>query len=208
MFDLTKEIGHQLTFIDIKANETQIILFNQYLNLLHKWNKAFNLTAVKDIYKMLDRHLIDSLSIAKYIEGECFIDIGTGAGLPGIPLAILYPEKSFHLLDSNGKKTRFLNQLKLELGLDNITVINDRVEKTRINQRFDGVLSRAFATLSDMLKDSSHLCKQEGYFYAMKGIWPETELQGISKSYKVHVLDWPSNQTERHLAVIKNCSNY
>ena len=153
---------------------------------------------------MLDRHLTDSLSIAPYIEVDRLIDVGTGPGLPGIPLAILYPEKHFHLLDSNGKKTRFLQQSKLELGLGNIEVINDRVERVNIEPKLDGVLSRAFTTLEDMLEKSEHLCAQGGQFYAMKGLWPEDELQPVEKPYKVHSLNWPGNDTERHLVVIQN----
>ena len=201
--DLTAGIRKGLGYFDIQASDEQVILLNKYLNLLNKWNKAYNLTAIRDIQKMLERHLVDSFSIANHIEGERFIDVGTGPGLPGIPLAILFPQRSFHLLDSNGKKTRFLQQAKLELSLDNITVINKRVESVEIDPAFDGVLSRAFTTIEDMLNKCEQLCAQTGSFYAMKGIWPEDELKNVSQTYKVHSLNWPGNDCERHLVVIK-----
>lgn len=204
MPDLKDTIKKLLQLIDIDCTIDQVILFDQYIQLLNKWNKAFNLTAVRDINEMLDRHLIDSLSIAKYIEGNNLIDVGTGPGLPGIPLAILWPEKKIHLLDSNGKKTRFLTQIQSELGLKNITVINDRVESFKPEEKFDGVLSRAFASLDDMLQGSSHLCKKDGYFYAMKGQFPEMELQAIKKPYKVRAIQWRSQEAERHLVIINN----
>ncbi len=201
--DLTPGIRKGLAYFDIKATDIQIELLNKYLNLLNKWNKAYNLTAIRNIHDMLDRHLIDSFSIAPLIQGQRLIDVGTGPGLPGIPLAILYPERSFHLLDSNGKKTRFLQQAKLELGLDNVTVINKRVESVAIDPAFDGVLSRAFTTIEDMLDKCHQLCTENGHFYAMKGVWPEIELKNVTQPYKVHSLNWPGNDSERHLAVIK-----
>ncbi len=200
--DLTKEIEQAVKLFDLTVSVEQIALFNHFINLLAKWNKSFNLTAVRDINEMLDRHLIDSLSIANKIKGNRLIDVGTGPGLPGIPLAILYPKKTFSLLDSNGKKSRFQQQVKQELGLNNIEIINSRVEAYQPEEKYDGVLSRAFATLEDMLKGANHLCHEEGYYFAMKGLYPQDELQRISKPYKVHSLDWPGNNTERHLVII------
>ena len=201
--DLTKGIRKGLAYFDIEASDAQVALLNDYLNLLNKWNKAYNLTAVRNINDMLERHLIDSFSIIPFIEGKRFIDVGTGPGLPGIPLAILFPERSFHLLDSNGKKTRFLQQAKLELSLNNITVINKRVESVEIDPAFDGVLSRAFTTIEDMLEKCDQLCAPTGIFYAMKGVWPEDELKNVTKPYTVHPLNWPTNNSERHLVAIK-----
>lgn len=204
MSDLKVKIKQFLQLIELECSEQQIKLFNDYLQLLNKWNKAFNLTAVRDINQMLERHLIDSLSIAEHIEGSNLIDVGTGPGLPGIPLAILWPERNIHLLDSNGKKTRFLTQIQSELDIENITVINGRVESFKPEKRFDGVLSRAFASLDEMLQGSSHLCKNDGYFYAMKGQFPEMELQAIKKPYKVRAIQWRSQEAERHLVIIHN----
>lgn len=202
MPDLSRQIIQKAALLELELCDTKVSLLNSYINLLDKWNKAYNLTAIRDINEMLDRHLVDSLSIAKHIQGERFIDVGTGPGLPGIPLAILYPEKHFTLLDSNGKKTRFLNQSKIELGLDNISIINDRIENCHPQQKFDGVLSRAFATLEDMLEGSEQVCEEGGHFYAMKGVYPEIELQAIGKPYKVQPIHWQGNQDERHLVII------
>ena len=207
MHDLTQKIQQQLQQLSLQASDEQLALLNRYIYLLNKWNKAFNLTAIRDIHEMLDRHLMDSLSIVNYVEGERFIDVGTGPGLPGIPLAIMFPEKHFSLLDSNGKKTRFLNQTKIELGLDNIEVFNMRVEDFQPEQKFDAVLSRAFASLQDMLAGCEQLCAENGHFLAMKGQYPEMELQAISKPYKVQAITWPGNQqegnqVERHLVII------
>ncbi len=202
MFDLTSKINKQIKLLDLDSNDFKIDKLNSYINLLEKWNKAFNLTAIRDINEMLDKHLVDSLSIAKFIIGERFIDVGTGPGLPGIPLAILYPDKQFYLLDSDGKKTRFLQQAKNELQLENIEIVNQRVEDFHPEFTFDGVLSRAFASLQDMVKGAEHLCAESGHFFAMKGQYPEMELQAIKKPYKVQAINWPGNELERHLIII------
>ena len=202
MPDLTKKIAEKLKLISLDCTDSQIELFNNYINLLDKWNKAYNLSAIRNINEMLDRHLIDSLSIAQFIQGKRFIDVGTGPGLPGIPLAILYPDRHFSLLDSNGKKTRFLMQAKMELGLKNIEVYNERVEKLEVDMPFDAVISRAFASLEDMIQGADHLCAENGHFYAMKGLYPELELQAITKPYKVQAIRWEGNQPERHLVII------
>ncbi len=200
--DLSEKVRASGKLFELELSEKQIDLFNRYINLLAKWNKAFNLTAVRNIDEMLERHLNDSLSIAKMLEGERFIDVGTGPGLPGIPLAILYPEKHFTLLDSNGKKSRFQQQAKQELSLENIGIVNSRVNEYQPEELFDGVLSRAFATLEDMIIGSTHLCRQGGNFFAMKGLYPEDELQVISKPYKVEPISWVGNTAERHLVII------
>ncbi|MCR8921977.1 16S rRNA (guanine(527)-N(7))-methyltransferase RsmG [Dasania sp. GY-MA-18] len=176
-----------------------------YHQLLIKWNKAYNLTAIRDPLEMVSRHLLDSLSIATLIRGQRFIDVGTGGGLPGIVLAILYPERSFDLLDSNGKKTRFLFQVKTELKLANVAVHHCRVESHHPEQLYDGVLSRAFATLEDMVQGSQQLLADDGRFYAMKGVYPTEELSAVQKTYKVdacHPLDVPHSDGQRHLVVM------
>jgi 16S rRNA (guanine527-N7)-methyltransferase len=184
-----------------------------YHQLLIKWNKAYNLTAVRDPEQMISRHLLDSLSIAPYLNGKVFIDVGTGAGLPGIVLAIIYPEYQFDLLDSNGKKTRFLFQVKTELNLQNIAIHHCRVEHYNPVHGYDGVLSRAFATLEDMVTSSRALLKPDGCFYAMKGIYPEDEVEALKKlsvsgkNYKVvacHKLQVPDEDGQRHLLMINN----
>lgn len=182
-----------------------------YHQLLIKWNKVYNLTAIRDAEKMLSRHLLDSLSIAEFIQGESFIDVGTGAGLPGLVLAIVFPDKNFTLLDSNGKKTRFLFQVKVELQLENVHVVHSRVEAYQPQQKFSGVISRAFATLTDMVLGSEHLLVDEGCFYAMKGVYPKDELDQLKqlsvsgKHYKVkacHPLAIPDEPGQRHLVLL------
>ncbi len=200
--DLAEQIKQRLQLLDINASDKQIANFEAYLLLLEKWNKTYNLTAVRGLKDMLDRHLLDSLSIAKHLQGKSFLDVGTGAGLPGIPLAILYPNNNYSLLDSNGKKTRFLQQVKIQLQLDNVTVLNCRIEQLATEQKFDGIISRAFASLDDMLTGSEHVCAEDGYYFAMKGQYPETELQDIKKPYKVLPITWSGNESERHLVII------
>lgn len=183
------------------APEQQQLLVN-YLCLFEKWNKAYNLSAIREREQMVSRHLLDSLVVAPHLRGENFIDVGTGGGLPGIPLSILWPQKKFTLLDANGKKTRFLFQVKTELKLANVTIENRRVEEFIPPQKFDGVISRAFASLSDMVQGCHQLLLPEGRFWALKGVYPTDELSALEKHYNVeacHRLDVPGCDGERHL---------
>ena len=178
-------------------------LLAAYLELLQRWNKAYNLTAVREPQQMVYRHILDSLAISPLLgSGLRCIDVGTGAGLPGIPLAILNPQREFHLLDSNGKKTRFLFQVKTELGLGNIFVHNSRVESFESGAAFDIVLSRAFASLNDMVESCMHMCTVGGRLLAMKGRYPESELDALGDRCQVgavHKIRVPGLQEERHL---------
>ena len=166
----------------LEVSTEQVDLLMAYLALLIKWNKAYNLTAIRNPEEMVSKHILDSLSIASRIEGQYFLDVGTGAGLPGVILAILYPERQFDLLDSNGKKTLFLFQVKTELNLDNISIFQCRVEHHSIGPVYDGILSRAFSTLHDMVKGSNHLLKDTGHFYAMKGVYPDGEIEQLQQT--------------------------
>ncbi len=173
-----------------------------YLELLAKWNRAYNLTSIREPQQMIPRHLLDSLVVGPLLQGSRVIDVGTGAGLPGVPLAILFPEREFHLLDSNGKKTRFLFQVKTALALDNMTVHHARVEKFEPGQAFDAVLSRAFASLRDMVAGCRHLVSTTGRFLAMKGAYPHRELAEIEDQcdlVAVHTLQVPGLDEQRHL---------
>jgi len=174
-----------------------------YVELLAKWNKAYNLTAIRNPDDMVTRHLLDSLAVVPYVQGEYIIDVGTGGGLPGIPLALVYPERRLVLLDSNSKKTRFLVQAKASLGLENVTVVHSRVEEYRPERQFDVVITRAFASVADILTGSRHLLTPQGEFLAMKGAVPEEELVELPQGFhliEVIALKVPGlEQEQRHL---------
>ena len=175
-----------------------------YLALLVKWNKAYNLTAIRDPLEMVDRHLVDSLSVLKHVKGPRIIDVGSGPGLPGVVIAICRPDLAVTTLDSNGKKTRFQNQAKLELGLTNLSIINGRAEECQ-EAPFDEVISRAFASLSDMITWTRQLCASEGVFLAMKGLYPSEELDQLPSDIVCkthHKLQVPGTDGERHLMVL------
>lgn len=170
----------------MSANEfEQQALLGAYLDLLHKWNQAYNLTSVRTRDEMQVKHIADSLAVSPYLHGQRLIDVGTGAGLPGIPLAIMHPDKQFTLLDSNSKKTRFLKQAKQQLELQNVEIVHSRVEDYQPEQGFDTVISRAFASICDMLRGSQHLACDNGRFLAMKGVPPTEELQQLPAGFSL-----------------------
>jgi 16S rRNA (guanine527-N7)-methyltransferase len=171
-----------------------------------KWNKAYNLTAITDPQEMLSKHIDDSLVVNPFLQGSQIIDVGTGAGLPGIPLAIVNPDKLFTLLDSNGKKIRFIQQAITILKLTNVTAVHARVEDFKSETRFDSVLSRAFASIYDMLTLTQHLINDNGVFLAMKGTVPTDELNQLPAGFKVENIQplcVPGLKAERCLVVIK-----
>jgi 16S rRNA (guanine527-N7)-methyltransferase len=173
-----------------------------YLQLLLKWNSAYNLTAVRDPQQIVTRHLLDSLALFPYLGTGSAIDVGTGAGLPGVPLAIVMPGQDFDLLDSNGKKTRFLFQVKTALRLDNMRIHHLRVESFQPKEPFDAVLSRAFASLGDMVASCRHLLAPGGRFLAMKGAIAATELDSVEPDcdiLAVRPLTVPGLEEQRHL---------
>lgn len=186
------------------SDETIQTLVN-YLAMLEKWNKAYNLTAIRDVEQMIALHLLDSLATLPYITGENIIDVGTGPGLPGMVLAICYPHKQFTLLDSNGKKTRFLTQVKMELGIENVRVANERVEKHLDQGKYDHVISRAFASIQDMINWTLPLPNNTGNFLAMKGVYPSEEIASLPQEVDVILvepLNVSSVQAERHMVVM------
>jgi len=186
------------------SDETIQTLVN-YLAMLEKWNKAYNLTAIRDVEQMIALHLLDSLATLPYITGENIIDVGTGPGLPGMVLAICYPHKQFTLLDSNGKKTRFLTQVKMELGIENVRVANERVEKHLDQGKYDHVISRAFASIQDMINWTLPLPNKTGNFLAMKGVYPSEEIASLPQEVDVILvepLNVSSVQAERHMVVM------
>jgi 16S rRNA (guanine527-N7)-methyltransferase len=180
-----------------------------YLALLMKWNKAYNLTAIRDPDQMVSRQLLDSLSILPLVYGNRILDVGTGAGLPGIPLAICMPHAAFTLLDSNGKKTRFVQQCKMELGLDNLEVMQTRVELFESEQGFETITTRAFAALPKIVELTHRLMAESGTLLAMKGSVPADEtavLQAAGAIVDVVKLN-PPVPGERHAIMIKLKSN-
>ncbi|MBN7769992.1 16S rRNA (guanine(527)-N(7))-methyltransferase RsmG [Marinobacter daepoensis] len=176
-----------------------------FLALLNKWNRAYNLTAVRNEHEMVSRQLLDSLSIAPWITTSHLLDVGAGGGLPGIPLAIVFPDKQFTLLDSNGKKTRFLNQCVLELGLRNVDVIHGRAEDCRPVQPYAQISSRAFTALANLVTWCDALLAKDGEFLAMKGQYPDDEVAALPAGWQVesrHSLSVPGSDGERHLLVV------
>ena len=204
--DLHERLSAGLEKLKLVLTDEQQDLLLDYLELLHKWNQHFNLTAVREIEKMLSVHLFDSLSISRFIKGDTLLDVGTGAGLPGIPLAIVYPDKKVTLLDSNGKKIRFCRQAVMELGLENVNPIQMRIEKMDREVHFATIISRAFSDLDHMLKMIGPLMDNKTQLLAMKGQVPEGELENlIRQGFKVHLekLEVPEVNWLRHLITIR-----
>ncbi len=188
--------------LSLKLSTGQQEQLQQYLVLLQRWNKVYNLTAVRNPEQMLPLHLWDSLSVAALVRGETCLDVGSGAGLPGIPLAVLYPERDFTLLDTNGKKTRFIQQAVLELGLKNVRVVQQRVEVWQPEQKLAAIISRAFASLADFVTVSAAHLQENGILFAMKGRYPEQEIADLPTGWVVtqsHPLHVPGLDAERHL---------
>ena len=175
-----------------------------YLNLLHKWNRAYNLTAVRDMNSMVTRHVLDSLAILKWVKGPHLLDVGSGAGLPGIPLALALPELHVVLLDSNGKKIRFLQEVKRVLSLDNVDIVQTRVENYHPSHGFDTVTSRAFSNLEQMIDWTHHLIAANGIWLAMKGRRPDAELATIHRPYTVETYSVAGIDGERCCVIVDN----
>lgn len=179
-----------------------------YIQLIARWNKTFNLTAIRDVEEMVSKHLLDSLAVQPYIEGETILDVGSGAGLPGIPFAITSPEKRFVLIDSNGKKTRFLMQAKIDLKLDNVEVIHQRVEDYQPvadghRIYFDVITARAYAATEDILSSTAHLQGDSTSILVMQGKLDERIGNDQYQLIESHVLDVYGLDAERHLLEIK-----
>ncbi|MDT8398174.1 MAG: 16S rRNA (guanine(527)-N(7))-methyltransferase RsmG [Pseudomonadales bacterium] len=195
--------GLQRLGLDLDAAKQSSLL--AYLALLVRWNQAFNLSGVKEPERMVSLHLLDSLSIAPFVAGHRVLDVGTGAGLPGIPLAIAFPEKKFVLLDSNGKKTRFLFQAVTALGLDNVDIVNERAENFQSQDQIDIVVTRAFSSLNQSIRWTAHLFAEHGCLLAMKGLYPEAEVMSLLPGYTVrntYALSLPEELEQRHLLEI------
>ncbi len=204
---LTEQLQQLIDQTDLTISPAHQAQLVSLVELLNKWNKAYNLTSVRDPREMLVKHIMDSVVVSSHLDGNRFIDVGTGPGLPGLPLAILNPDKEFFLLDSLGKRIRFIKQVIHDLGLKNVTPVQSRVEEFQDNQGFDGVISRAFASLDDMLDWCHHLPHSQGKFYALKGVIPDAELAHLKAELAldvIHPLVVPELDGERHLVVIKH----
>ncbi len=188
------------------SHESQGTLF-AYLELLQKWNQSYNLTAITDFSEMVTHHLLDSLSIAPYLQGKRVLDVGTGAGFPGIPLALAYPDYKFVVLDSNGKKIRFITQAIAELGIKNVFPVQERVENFRDSEPFDDIISRAVSDISTLMAQTQHHKHSETQWLLMKGTYPKEELSGFKMPYKVEKLSVPRLEAERHLVIVKEKFN-
>ena len=178
----------------------------QYLALLEKWNQAFNLTAIRDVGRMVSGHLLDCLSVVPYLTGTRMLDAGSGAGFPGIPVAVAKPDIQVVLLDSNQKKTAFLRQAVADLQLKNATVVCERVEAWRTGEKFDFIISRAFAEIAEFVALTEHLLAPGGVFAAMKGVYPFEEIERMPPNLRVrqsHALAVPGLDAERHLVLIE-----
>ncbi len=196
--------------LSLQLTSTQIEQLLNYLEILSKWNCVYNLTAISDPKEMVVAHLLDSLSIMPYLkqlELQPWIDVGSGAGLPGIPLAIACPDVEITLIDSNAKKTRFLTQVIMDLMLSNVQVINQNVLQFHPKALFGLILSRAFSSVSNMLQVTKHLICDGGCFVAMKGRDPHGELANLPWGVElegVFQLDVPGLSADRHLVILKN----
>ena len=192
--------------LGLDLTDQQYTQLSTYIELLLRWNKVFNLTAIRTPEEMLPLHLFDSLSVAHYLKGKTCLDVGSGAGLPGIPLAIVQPDRQFSLLDTNGKKTRFMQQAVIELGLKNVKVVHERVEKWSSDRLFDAIISRAFSSVEDFVSLTAMHLQEDGSLYAMKGCYPDDELSQLPVGYTVvseTALDIPQMSVDRFLIEIK-----
>ena len=194
-----------LTALNLPTDDDKVVKLLAFVALIEKWNKTYNLTAIRRRDEMVNLHLLDSVSILPYLEGKRMIDVGTGAGLPSIPLSIFCPDIEFQLLDSNAKKTRFVQQAILELKLPNVKVTHSRVEDFEPDQAFDTVLTRAFASLSEIVELTQHLISENGTLLCMKGQTPEEELAAVNAQTTLISINVPHIEAERCLVKIKNC---
>lgn len=194
-----------LVKLDINATDKQIVLLIQFINLLLKWNKVYNLTAIRIAEEAINLHILDSLSVLPYVKNcQSILDVGSGAGLPGIPLAIFCPDVEFVLLDGNGKKTRFINQASIELSLKNVKTVHSRVEKFQPDKPFDCITTRAFASIIETLDLIDHLVSDKSKLICMKANTVTAELDHVSDDFEKEVIELnvPGIDAPRTLAVL------
>ena len=200
-----EELERGLAALGLALRAPQLAKFERYLDLLEKWNRVYNLTAIRSRERMVTHHLLDSAAILPHVKGPRVLDVGSGAGLPGIPLAIANAELQVTLLDANHKKTAFLRQAVAELGLANATVESERVESWRTSARFETIVSRAFSELGEFVAATRRLLAPGGIIAAMKGVYPREEIErlpGGVQVVNVVKLAVPGLDAERHLVIV------
>ncbi|OSI11918.1 16S rRNA (guanine(527)-N(7))-methyltransferase RsmG [Neisseria canis] len=204
--DNKQQLQTGLQEMGLSLTTAQQLLLLEYVALLKKWNSTYNLTALRDENTMISHHVLDSLTLLPYVkDAKTLMDVGSGGGMPGIPTAICRPDLQITLLDSNTKKTTFLQQAVIELGLNNVTVASGRVEAMH-DKKVDVVTSRAFAELADFIALTKHLLNENGYWAAMKGVYPYEELEHVPDNVEVacvEKLDVPMLNAERHMVVMR-----
>ena len=203
---LKRKVEEGLIFFGLPFSNEAVDKCCEHLFLLKRWSQAFNLSGIKDLNDMVVKHVLDSVSIVPFLKGEKIIDVGSGAGFPGIPIAILLPNISFSLLDSNGKKIRFLTEIKSQLQLNNVTIVNDRVEKHVPVSPYDMVVCRAFSSLEKIVLNCSRLVAPNGRVLAMKAALSKQELTAarvVSPELKIHKLEIPYLKLPRHLVELQ-----
>lgn len=203
--DLAAQLACGLTTLGLETASRQRRKLLDFLHLLEKWNRVYNLTAVRDLQTMVTHHILDSVAVVPFVTGPRVLDVASGAGLPGIPLALVLESLHISLLDSSEKKARFLRQAVMELGLGNVDVVCERAEAFKPDQPFDTLVTRAFASLSKALLVSGNLCARGGRILLMKGAYPRRELANVPQGYvvqKVQSLQVPGLEAARHVAVI------
>ena len=200
--EVRRQLDDGLAKLSLGGHEGLAATLADYLELLQRWNETYNLTAVRQPEEMVPKHVMDSLSVLPFVGGGRVLDVGTGAGLPGLVLAAASPGQSFVLLDSSGKKTRFVEHAARRLGLDPVEVVRGRAEEYEDARGFEFVVSRAFASLEDFIAAAGHLLAPDGRLVAMKGAIPEDELAELPRGWRllgIHRVDVPGLDGARHV---------
>ena len=204
---LKTQLESNVKILGISQNESKVNQLVEYISLLGKWNRVYNLTAIRDVNQVLTHHMLDSLSIVPWISGcSHILDVGSGGGLPGLVIAVACPDIMVEMVDIVSKKTAFIRQAAIELGLKNVKIHTGRVEKLPMAGAFDGIVSRAFSSLADFVALSSHLLADKGCFYAMKGLIPEDEISNLDRQWAIKEivpLAVPGLNAQRHLVIIE-----
>lgn len=206
MKEFSAVLSSGLDSLDLSGSQEAVPKLLDYLALMIKWNKTYNLTAIREPEKMLTHHLLDSLAVIPYLYGKTIADIGSGAGLPGIPIALLKPDLQVALVEANQKKATFLRQACIQLKIANATVHCERVESWQPPMKYQMVISRAFSDLALFVRVAAHLCESGGVMLAMKGVYPHEEIRALTTDVNVEriiPLSVPELEAERHLVVMR-----